>query len=364
MSQYTSYTIPHDENHNKGPALEAVNLVSFILAFLMVTARVLYRYFKIKATAWDDYMIILATVAAAVNTAFIMKYVEYGGGRHTVYLKMKAVDVAKWSTIAQLPFIISTTLTKVSIALMILRISNSKKLKWAMAPLVTVVVCVNLAGIVILAARCKPFESNWNYAIPKPKCWPRTVLKNQNYLQGIVSIVSDLVYTVLPIFVVWGLNITRRQKIAISGLIGLGLLATACSIARLVLYETYTNWTDSTYGLSDLQIWTALEQNLGIVAASLPTLRVFFKELGQSLRSSAGSIFGAITARSRGSLSERLGSKESASSLEKGIDWHNGDRNTSEKSPKTQVASHPLEQEMDLKYLGGSLEMQGQRESR
>jgi len=126
--------------------------------------------------------------------------------------------------IAQLPFIISTTLTKVSIALMILRISNSKKLKCSMAPLITIVVCVNFAGIVILAAGCKPFESNWNYSVPRRSCWPRKVLKNQNFLQGIVSIVSDFIYTVLPIFVVWGLNITRRQKVAISGLIGLGLL--------------------------------------------------------------------------------------------------------------------------------------------
>lgn len=154
-----------------------------------------------------------------------MKYVEYGGGRHTVYLKMKAVDVAKWSTIAQIPFIISTTLTKASIALMILRISNSKKLKWSMAPLIVIVVCVNLAGIIILTARCKPFEANWNYAIARDSiCWPNAVLKNQNFLQGIVSIVSDLIFTALPILVVWGLNISRKQKIGISVLIVIGLV--------------------------------------------------------------------------------------------------------------------------------------------
>ncbi|KAF2791050.1 hypothetical protein K505DRAFT_249822 [Melanomma pulvis-pyrius CBS 109.77] len=217
--------MPPGGDHNKGPALAAVNMVTFCVAVVIVTARVLYRALKIKQTSWDDYTIVLALIAAAVNTAFIMKYVESGGGRHAIYLRMKAVDVAKWSTIAQLPFIISTTLTKVSIALMILRIKpNSMRLRWSMAPLITIVVCVNIAGIVILAAGCRPFEANWNYASVHRNCWPRKVLKNQNWLQGIVSIVSDFIYTLLPIFVVWGLNITKRQKAAISGLIGIGLL--------------------------------------------------------------------------------------------------------------------------------------------
>ncbi|KAF2462740.1 uncharacterized protein BDR25DRAFT_161154, partial [Lindgomyces ingoldianus] len=209
---------------NRGPGLEAANLVTFILATIVVTARVLYRRLKIKSTSWDDYTIVLALLAAAVNTAFIVKYVESGGGRHTIYLRLKAVDVAKWSTIAQLPFIVSTTLTKISIALTIVRISNSRRLKWGMVPLVTVVVCAGISGIVILAAGCRPFEANWNYAAPRLNCWPRQVLKNQNYTQGVIAIVTDFIFTLLPVFVIWNLQITMRQKIAICGLIIIGLV--------------------------------------------------------------------------------------------------------------------------------------------
>jgi len=64
MSQNSSFKLPLEKDHNKGPALQAVNLVSFILAIVIVGARVLYRHFKIKMTAWDDYMIILATVSS------------------------------------------------------------------------------------------------------------------------------------------------------------------------------------------------------------------------------------------------------------------------------------------------------------
>ncbi|KAF2245922.1 hypothetical protein BU26DRAFT_432477 [Trematosphaeria pertusa] len=223
MSQYAALEVPSNGDHSKGPALEAVNLASFCLAAVVVTARVLYRMVKTKQTSWDDYTIIISTVAAALNTAFIVKYVESGGGRHAYYLGMSALDAKKWSTVAQIPFILSTTLTKVSIALMILRISNSRKLKWSMAPLIAIVVCVNFTGLIMLVAGCTPFEGQWNYMIQR-KCWPREAMMSQNWLQGAVSIASDFIYTSLPIFVVWGLNITRRQKVAISGLIALGLL--------------------------------------------------------------------------------------------------------------------------------------------
>lgn len=73
MSQYASFQLPAGGDHNKGPALTAVNLVSFILAVLLVATRVFYRHFKVKVTAWDDYTIILATVSHAVASRHVIR---------------------------------------------------------------------------------------------------------------------------------------------------------------------------------------------------------------------------------------------------------------------------------------------------
>lgn len=64
MSQYGSFTAPLVGDHNKGPTLEAVNLVSFSLAAVVVIARLSYRTLKIKQTSWDDYTILLSTVGS------------------------------------------------------------------------------------------------------------------------------------------------------------------------------------------------------------------------------------------------------------------------------------------------------------
>lgn len=70
MSQYASMKLPAGGDQNKGPALQAVNLVSFCFAAIVVIARMCYRTLKIKQTAWDDYMILLSTVSRA-NHSFL-----------------------------------------------------------------------------------------------------------------------------------------------------------------------------------------------------------------------------------------------------------------------------------------------------
>lgn len=62
MSQYAAMKMPPGGDHNKGPALAAVNMVTFCVAVVIVAARVLYRSLKIKQTSWDDYTIVLALV--------------------------------------------------------------------------------------------------------------------------------------------------------------------------------------------------------------------------------------------------------------------------------------------------------------
>jgi len=118
-----------------------------------------------------------------VYTALICKYVEVGGGRHTFYLGESAVEANKWATIAQIPAIISTSLTKISIAVMILRISNSKKLKWAMFPLIFVVASVWLIGIILLSAACRPYKASWDSTAGL--CWPEVpIMAYSNLLTG------------------------------------------------------------------------------------------------------------------------------------------------------------------------------------
>ncbi|KAI8932895.1 hypothetical protein NX059_010372 [Plenodomus lindquistii] len=93
----------------------------------------------------------------------------------------------------------------------------------------------------------------------------------------------------LPIFLIWNLKITRRQRFALCGIFGLGLVTTICGILRTyyaayVYYYTY----DITYRAYYGWVTTVLEAQLGLIAASAPALKVFFQRYFKMSSSRAG----------------------------------------------------------------------------
>jgi hypothetical protein len=65
-----------------------------------------------------------------------------------------------------------------------------------------------------------------------------------------------------------------REKVALSALMGIGLLAVAASAAKLHRIRQLTRSIDSTYLLGDLLMYRMLEVLIGMIAACLPCLKV------------------------------------------------------------------------------------------
>lgn len=84
---------------------------------------------------------------------------------------------------------------------------------------------------------------------------------------GVVNSVSDLLTTVLPIPIVWRLQMPLKQRIGVCILLGLGFLATISGSIR-----TYYSWKslidsyDETWFAYPLWIAAAVELDLGLVS--------------------------------------------------------------------------------------------------
>jgi hypothetical protein len=123
-------------------------------------------------------------MVAAVNIGFNLKYIQSGGGRHQYYLSAQhEVDASKWSTLATAPFTLATTLTKVSLCFMVIRITNSKPLIRFVWALMALVVVINSACFIVELARCHPIQALWDYSI-QGACWSRTSFTAFAYIQG------------------------------------------------------------------------------------------------------------------------------------------------------------------------------------
>lgn len=66
---------------------------------------------------------------------------------------------------------------------------------------------------------CRPIAYSWDLSIPGGSCGNQ---KSANRSIGVINMISDLLLVVLPIPMLWGLQMPRGRKIAIGMIFGMG----------------------------------------------------------------------------------------------------------------------------------------------
>jgi hypothetical protein len=102
-----------------------------------------------------------------------------------VYLKWHEIAVAyKFSGLVMFPFIFCTALTKMSIACMVLRLTQTRGMKVAMYALIVSLILVNGGCVVILFTYCRPYYAIWDVNVKDAKCADARVLDWGSSVQG------------------------------------------------------------------------------------------------------------------------------------------------------------------------------------
>jgi hypothetical protein len=68
-----------------------------------------------------------------------------------------------------------------------------------------------------------PFRKNW-FPTMDGTCQPRSIQTTLSYAVAVVSILSDWIFAVLPIFLLWNVQLDWRVKLSVMGMLGLGIL--------------------------------------------------------------------------------------------------------------------------------------------
>jgi hypothetical protein len=94
------------------------------------------------------------------------------------------------------------------------------------------------------------------------------------YANASLNIVTDLLVALLPIKVILGLKLPKKQKIALLIILTLGWFVCVVSILRLhALIILAQHPDDPTWYSTSTAYWSAVEVNLAIVCASTPALK-------------------------------------------------------------------------------------------
>lgn len=102
---------------------------------------------------------------------------------------------------------------------------------------------------------------------------------------AVSDILTDSMVLSMPAPAVWQLQMSTRQKVAISGTFLLGALVVVSGIVRTVFSfrAAKTPQYDATYYAAPAVYWSLTETSLAVVSACLPTLLPIFR--GFSLKS-------------------------------------------------------------------------------
>lgn len=171
---------------------------------------------------------------------------------------------------------------------------------------------------------------------------------------------------VLPVRVIWGLQIEIRPKIALLCILTIGWFVCIISILRLhALVVLVHHPEDTTWYSAPSAYWSAIEMNLAIVCASLPALKPLMAKISPGFLShhTHGS-----SGRGRTALSDKirhlsLGSRKTYNEVDDDLEYGNkssvskGQRSTSEEENidlKNIYVSHSIEQNSIRKDEGTS----------
>ncbi|KAH8883254.1 hypothetical protein GQ53DRAFT_753136 [Thozetella sp. PMI_491] len=148
--------------------------------------------------------------------------------------------------------------------------------------------------------QCWPVQYYYDKTIPGGHCMQGQVSFFQ--AMGSFSLIADVAILALPIPVVWKLNMTSRQKIAVTLVLSLGIFVCIFSLLRLVEFR-YFLLSDLSSSSAKESIWTTMEVNIAIICGCLPLMKPLFE-----------GCFGRLTHSTRYGRSKTSGSTPSSSS--------------------------------------------------
>ncbi|KAI9661453.1 MAG: hypothetical protein M1831_002975 [Alyxoria varia] len=208
-----------------------------------------------------------------------------GFGRHVHYISSSSLQyflAYAWGEWIQT--FLTLMFTKVSICFFLLRLPASKAYIRPLWATIAALLISHVILTVLWILQCRPTKAAWNIDV-EASCFSMHAVEDIILAQAILSIVSDFGLALYPILILHKVQMTFRSKVALSLLMGLGVITGSCAIVRTVIYKDSIA-DDQTYGGITNWFWRLFEVNLGIWCACIPAIYPGWKWLRRRIQNS------------------------------------------------------------------------------
>ncbi|ORY08687.1 hypothetical protein BCR34DRAFT_488389 [Clohesyomyces aquaticus] len=270
----------HHPYENEGPSILGATLTVTGLALLTTIARMYVRVSMIRNVGWDDYTMIFAMCLCIAGQGVVIPEVYYGAGKHIEYIAL--TDLPKSSRlnfISQPIYLIAICVVKISIGFFLLRIAIHAFYRRVIIGIMAFIAFYTTGCFLTVMLQCTNLAVQWD-PTAKGVCWSPKTLHALSYTNVALNIATDLLLAVIiPIPMLWNVQMNMRQKASVMAILSLGLFATAACLVKISYLPNYGKTGDWLWDSRNITIWTIVECNVGIISGNLPTMKPLFRKV-------------------------------------------------------------------------------------
>ncbi|KAF6240945.1 hypothetical protein HO173_000738 [Letharia columbiana] len=274
MAQLSPTEIQYELEHihqDRAPDIIASYAICLSLACIAVVLRFVARRTSRASLQADDLTVFIALLFATGQIIAGSFAVHLGAGKHVVLITDPAA-YAKCVITVEMLYSISAALFKFSALLLYHRLfGSSKRFTVWLWVLAAVILCYSVAEVLFAVLQCHPIQKTWNMELPG-FCLNAGLVAT---VLGVFNVAADFATVFMPLPLIWNLHMQRKWKIQLIGIFLLSAFVCACSIYRVTILNRLS-LPDVTWANTEPAIWAAAENCIGIVSASLPTMRPIY----------------------------------------------------------------------------------------
>ncbi|CAF9908254.1 MAG: hypothetical protein ALECFALPRED_004362 [Alectoria fallacina] len=273
-------------NQGLGVAYYVKNITIFSVFSGLASVAVILRFWARRTQKMslelNDHLIVLGLLCALGESAVNIYGCHFG-----LIKDMSQEDISKaiiFSLKSQfmcpIIWVASVTFIRASILFLYIRIFPTRLFRIICYLVLVINLCFFVGTVLADCLICQPVSYRWDRTIGgSGHCGDQ---KSLDLFISIFNLFLDVTAVLLPMPVLWGLNMALGKKVMLSGMFGMGTAICALTVYRIYDTTTIAGTTaasndQDTYAL--IAMLTSLEALLGVVNACLPVLKPIFNKM-------------------------------------------------------------------------------------
>ncbi|KND86233.1 hypothetical protein TOPH_09134 [Tolypocladium ophioglossoides CBS 100239] len=222
----------------------------------------------------DDAMVVFAFANIIILEGVTIWAIFHGMGKHASQLDTFDTGVQfKLIVAGSVTWLLGTVFIKFSVLWLYTRLFSIRSFKrWAYG-LMGIVVCYGIAFMILFMTRCEPVWQQWD---PQPGGSCRNIT-NDEIISVVINMSIDIAIIILPLPVLWGLQLALRYKVVITIMFSIGLMTISIMAWRLQFTIVSSSDPDFVFNFITITLISFLELWLGVIVACIPTLAPLIK---------------------------------------------------------------------------------------